>query len=176
MQLFQQAFISGTYLGGCRYFPPGEKEAAYNELVLLMGRAEKELKLVTGELNPEFYERGWLINIWEELLDKGVRISAVFSDQAIRELGKGPDFRESHGQISALKEVHPSNIRLYCAPERPMAHYAVADGKHVFFEDEHGPHEGRNAFFEYDSMDFASQLSGMFDQLVSALSEREILV
>lgn len=173
MDIFQQAFMGGVSLGGCRYFPRGEKEKAYNELVLFMGRSKKELNLVTGELNPEFYERDWPICTWENLLDKGVQISAVLSDNAIRELGKESGFMERHERIQALKEEYPDNLHIYLAPERPLAHYGIVDGKHVFFEDVHEPHDERNVYFQYKSEKFASQLGQMFYRLVSGLPERD---
>jgi len=164
MKIFQDAFILGMNIGNCKYINKTEESLA--ELLQFMKHTKNSLKVVTGELDPKLYERAEVINTLECLLSKGKEVRIVFSKQNKR-IAPEKMLRRENPFLMDLKDDYKRKLKLYYVPKRTNAHYAVVDDRHVFFEEPHEPYAKRDAFFEYNSPEFAKQLEKRFDKLTS---------
>ena len=131
----------------------GEKWLAKGECSLLvflelLEKGRKSIKMVTGELDPDLYNRSDVTEKLKTLLDNKVSLEIVFhkkdsKNEAIQ------DLLYNNAKIIELKKIYHSFLKLYWQKERAETHFAVADASHVFIEEPHKAYKPRGTFIKY---------------------------
>lgn len=142
-----------------------EDEDKVPELINLLQKAEKTVKIVVGEINPENFERDKVINNFRYLLDKGVSISIV-CHKAREKTFAVELFIKENPKLLILKKHFPEKLTLYWQKCRATVHFCVVDDRHIRLDTPHEPYRGREAMFMYDTESLAKGWSEKFDKLI----------
>jgi len=182
----------GTLIEDCldtwkeRWFMPEEDYT--QEFKNYLDNTTKEIKIVTGELNPSFYEKGDIIKGFEHVLYRDAIVRIAFSRKVSardpsasnrnneeKELSAISDLLFSFNrQLSDLKKAYPHLLHIYWAKERSEIHYATSDDRHIFLEEPHAPFALRGALFKYDTEILAKEWGQHFDKLIKGYQEIEL--
>jgi hypothetical protein len=149
-------------------------ECTLNAFIELIKKGYNTVKMVTGELDPDLYNREDVTNEIHKLLDNEVTIESMFhkSDDkksAIQAL------REKNGRMVKLKKDHPDYLKLYWQRERSRVHFTVVDSSHILIEDIHDPHELREVLVKYKTKLLGERWDKKFDDLKNKEAEEIIL-
>ena len=171
MGTLDTALRLGMKIGKRKYIPMDSNSIP--DFILLLKRARKDVKIVTGEADAKFYEYPLVLKAFGQLLSAGASISLIFHKNddyqtSVREL------REDNVGLCNLKKEAPDQVHLYWAPRRPEGHYAVIDSEHFLLEGDHESHGARDVWIEYSNPDEAHDWNERFSDFISKPSIREV--
>ncbi|MCL4487842.1 MAG: hypothetical protein M1570_06890 [Chloroflexi bacterium] len=150
---FENLFL--RFFGMSRY--SGNIERIQEESWALFRSAKKDLKIVAGELNNDFYADQQTLESLAEARRRGVQVKIVH----------GPERNEK--TIAVLKE---NGAELAVLPARPRIHFTVADGKNTKVEEFHLPGDRNRVYYvKYNTSYLGRRLEEEFAQLETQASE-----
>jgi hypothetical protein len=135
------------------------------EFYAFIAKAEQELKMVVGELDPELYEKPELVEACRRVLNAGATIQVIFnanvgtlSDAVTRLQQKNPSWVE-------LKREYGPRLKLWWVSKRPVQHYAIVDDRNLLLEEHnHKPYGKRDVIFRYEDPKLARDYQQDFDE------------
>jgi len=127
-------------------------EASRRSMINLVRKAKSSIKIVSGELNFDFYSYDGLLDALKEAIEKGVVVKCI--------IGPNPN-KESFKMLTRLKGC----AYFYQLPEWPDFHFTLIDDKHARLEAPHTP--GQKVRDEYIIHNFkdVEELKERFDKL-----------
>ena len=147
-----------------------ESERSLGEFINLINSAEKELKLVCGELDPKIYEDEKVIKALGNFLKKGGRLKIIFSSPC-------EEFKNCHPNLFKLfkKRGLKGLVDLYPAKKRPMQHFTLADTKNLLIEaPNHLPFGKRPSIIIYNDDKFGLILEKKFEEYIGKLGSGNV--
>lgn len=140
-----------TLLGISRH--AGEiDEACRNGVINLLGKAKSGIKIVSGELNYQFYSKDGLLETLMQASERGVTIEII--------AGPRPN-EESLKRLSALRGY----VNLYQLSQWPTFHFIMVDNEHVRLEMPHTPGQKEREEYILHNYKDAEVLEKKFDEL-----------
>lgn len=148
----------------------GEGDDKVPEFIHFLNKAEQEVKINVGEINPENFERDKLIATLRFLLSRGIKIAIAFhkADNKVPAVDK---LLRENPKLIRLKREFDSNLILYWQTYRAKVHFAVVDKKHIRLDTPHPPYAGKEAMYKYDTVLLAKRWSDLFDDLIKNCQE-----
>lgn len=147
----------------------GKGEDSSKDLLELIRRARKEVKILTGELDPFFYEKEELIEEFKKLKILKIIFSkgASSKEEAIKKL------KEENPQLVKLfLEDEKEKISVYWKRERADIHFAVVDSDGIFLEEAHDSYSPRKVLVKYHTKLLGKEWNKQFDKIVKDECEK----
>lgn len=138
-------------------------EHNFEEYLKEIHSAEKEVKIVSGRLNPFVYERKEFLQEIEWLLYKK-RLSLAFYKPS-----KDFFFEENKGLIEVLQKFK-DNFTLNMLPIIPTSQYLVTDNS-VLVQEEHKPLFKRDLYVFRDDKETALKWANNFKELIEVAGD-----
>ena len=130
----------------------GEIEVCRRSLIDLVDKAKSSIKIVSGELNREFYSCDGFLKALKQASERGVVVKFI--------IGPNPN-EESLKMLIAFKGC----AHFYQLPQWPVFHFILVDNKHVRLEAPHAPgQKEREQYIIYNFKD-AEEIEERFDEL-----------
>ena len=126
----------------------------------LLRKAEKSVKIVSGELPYRVYSQPRLIEVIKDALENkkiGVEVVA------------GPAADERSVEI-----LSSNGASVYQLDQRPTLHYFVIDGKHVRIEEPHDEHQKYRTFYTVYNFKYARLLEKKFREMKKQAEKVEV--
>lgn len=135
-------------LAGVSHHAGEANDGCRASLMNLLGKAKFTIRIVAGELNPEFYcDRATLEAVGEKV---------------VIEIIVGPDPNAESMQCLASL---PNDVSVYQLSDWPAPHFAVIDNKHMRLEEPHAPDQSWREDYIIDDFKYAERWSKTFDEL-----------
>ena len=118
----------------------------------LILEARTSVLILTGELDPAFYEREMFLYVLRTKLNEGISFEAVFHKGAnTKEQAKKELLIQNPSLITTLQDQRGfSSFDFYWAPRRPRIHYTIIDDNSIFLEYPHLPKEQRHVLIAHN--------------------------
>lgn len=147
----------------------GEKWLARGECSLdafleLLKKGRKNIKMITGELDPDLYNRLEVTEKLKTLLDNKVKIEIIFHKKDSKN-ETIQDLLYNNAKIIELKKNYPNILKLYWQKERAPNHFAVVDASHVFIEEPHQAYKPRGTFIKYKTELLGEHCDQRFEEI-----------
>lgn len=146
---------------------PGDDSIA--EMENFVGRAECHIAIVAGECYQRFFANfAFLLSCQEFLGNKGVLELAFFTNVGIHGADLEAHLEQCVPSLLRFKQQYPDQVRLFLSAKRPVQHYGVADGRHMYFEDTgHALGKQPGVLFRYDDPKFGHEWISRFARYIS---------
>ena len=164
--------IIGQFLADYRVIPKDE-DSSY-EFIKFLKKAKSKIDLVTGELDPSFYERPEVVDIVRKFLQNSGKVRVVYHGDKSEYSRARERFESKNGAWLKFKKDFPDRISIYWTPLRPSAHYAISDDRHLFFEGLHEPYKDRECGFFYNEPELGQEWTANFESYISHSKVREL--
>ncbi len=167
---------------GCIY---GKSENTQPVLSEMIKTGSKEICIVTGELNPGFYDRTIGKAVYNQLHSKSLlKVSVVFSKMVANETKARFKLREENegfiDELRCLTDGELKRLHFYFATKRPVNHFAVVDDD-VFIESYHKENAPRRVYAKKKTVFLAEKYKKLFGKIIEvtdivhAMDTREVL-
>jgi len=138
-----------------------------DELLKLLGKAEKNVIVVESFLSRAIFEDGRVIRSLERLVSRGCSIQISFRKSENEIWPTGVDIvgllRTENPKLVNLKLKH-DKIKLFVNKTVIQKHFYIVDGKHVCVEFSHGRDPFGPATFFYDDEEYARVWDEIFEE------------
>ena len=146
-----------------KYFALGNNSTT--EAVSFLNRTKESIKIVTGELNPAFFEAPEILLEINDVLSRKCKIDVVFNKRDTEDEALKAIYEENPGLVELIKK-YPDKINLIWVSLRPCQHYVISDNKHLYIEGKHEPYEDHESTFIYSSPQSAARWTNLFNALI----------
>lgn len=155
------------------WFSPEQQEESRCEYIAMLRLAKHRIKILCGEMDPDFYERDDLIGAVDGFLKSNSQVIVAFGKEG-QDLSEMRDiFKQENPRWWDLREANPDKLHLYWACERPETHYTLVDGLRCFVEARHKKGETRATLFRSDPS-FTRAMEKRFDSAVEAINQNKL--
>ena len=150
------------------------EEEGYPLARKLIGRVEKDVKMMTGWAGQKLYNSPETIEVIRNILKEKKNISVVFNKEESDSSTAWKKLKEQNPELCELKSSYPEQVKVYWTEKLPKQHYTLVDNKYLFFERTHINGEDKTLFFKKNDTEFLDKLNRIFDQYVTSPKVQEI--
>lgn len=150
-----------------------EKGESFEMFPGFLNHAQKEIKIVCGELHSQLYESEKVIELFTRLLKSpNSKIEIAFFKDDLGDIKSVKEKLEKENpKLVALEKEYKERLKLYWVKTRPIQHYAVIDDRDLFFEEPHMSGVKRRALFRYDDPILGNEWQKRFDRYIKNKGE-----
>lgn len=154
---------------GYKQFSGEERILEREEMYELYKKSSKEIWIVAGELDPEFYNNRFVDIISEKLEEfPDFRVNLLFSKDAnVNHKEKIKIIYNDNRELCELLNVEAFNGRfsMFLSETRPDNHFGIADNN-ILIEKIHKPKDPRDVLLVYNYKDLVEKYKRYFIKLI----------
>jgi hypothetical protein len=152
--------IDGSEVDLAEMDADGRGENSAEQMASFIRRAEGRIAIVSGECYQRLFANfSFLLACEEFLASKGVLelvLSAANVD--VDDIGMEAHLGKFAPDLLHMKQTYSDQVQLFLSDKRPVQHYGVADGRHMYFEDpDHAEGKLPGVLFRYDDPEFGKE-------------------